>query len=164
MASSIPPSGLIAPPVSTGGLEATGTLAPEFFPPDHIQSGITLTPPMMSSSRSNEEKPEGLIVVGIMMFIMAIVLGANGAPGFMILFAFLFSFLLFFVYFIAKQRQADRYYQEQMEAQEAEDRLKEQIAQAVKESLRGNIKIRCRYCGSLNEDKAAKCESCGATL
>jgi ribosomal protein L40E len=26
------------------------------------------------------------------------------------------------------------------------------------------VRIRCRYCGSLNPDAAEKCESCGATL
>lgn len=27
-----------------------------------------------------------------------------------------------------------------------------------------NAKIKCRYCGSLNEQTALKCDSCGATL
>ena len=27
-----------------------------------------------------------------------------------------------------------------------------------------SVRVRCRYCGSLNPDKAEKCESCGATL
>jgi len=29
---------------------------------------------------------------------------------------------------------------------------------------RKNAKIKCRYCGSLNEQTALKCDSCGATL
>jgi RNA polymerase subunit RPABC4/transcription elongation factor Spt4 len=27
-----------------------------------------------------------------------------------------------------------------------------------------SVKVRCRYCGSLNADEAERCESCGATL
>jgi RNA polymerase subunit RPABC4/transcription elongation factor Spt4 len=27
-----------------------------------------------------------------------------------------------------------------------------------------SVRVRCRYCGSLNPDKAEKCDSCGATL
>ncbi len=29
---------------------------------------------------------------------------------------------------------------------------------------RRNAKVKCRYCGSLNEQTALKCDSCGATL
>lgn len=34
------------------------------------------------------------------------------------------------------------------------------IVKAVKQTIR----IRCRYCGTLNEESANKCESCGANL
>jgi len=29
---------------------------------------------------------------------------------------------------------------------------------------RRNAKVKCRYCGSLNDQTASKCDSCGATL
>jgi len=36
----------------------------------------------------------------------------------------------------------------------------------LREDLRkeATVKVRCRYCGSLNPSAAEKCESCGATL
>jgi hypothetical protein len=36
----------------------------------------------------------------------------------------------------------------------------DEIIRAVKTTIR----VRCRYCGTLNEEKANKCESCGASL
>jgi hypothetical protein len=45
-------------------------------------------------------------------------------------------------------------------AQESRDQQIHQIAKAVKST----IKVRCRYCGTLNEEGASNCESCGATL
>ncbi len=36
----------------------------------------------------------------------------------------------------------------------------DEIVRAVKTTIR----VRCRYCGTLNEEKANKCESCGANL
>jgi rubrerythrin len=45
-------------------------------------------------------------------------------------------------------------------AQEDRDLQIHQIAEAVKST----VKVRCRYCGTLNEENASNCESCGATL
>jgi len=45
-------------------------------------------------------------------------------------------------------------------AQESRDQQIHQIAKAVKST----IKVRCRYCGTLNEEDTSNCESCGATL
>jgi sensor histidine kinase YesM len=45
-------------------------------------------------------------------------------------------------------------------AQENRDQQISQIAKAVKST----IKVRCRYCGTLNEEDASNCDSCGATL
>ena len=49
------------------------------------------------------------------------------------------------------------------EEREAEirDRAAERREKARAEAM---IRIRCRYCGALNERTALKCESCGATL
>lgn len=43
------------------------------------------------------------------------------------------------------------------------DRLVEDITRSVKKSM-GFIKVRCRYCGGLNDEHDEKCESCGAPL
>ena len=44
-----------------------------------------------------------------------------------------------------------------------EDLTKRQIDEIVK-AVKATIRVRCRYCGTLNEEKANKCESCGANL
>ena len=55
----------------------------------------------------------------------------------------------------------ERKRQEQMEAQEA---ARQSNVQEIANALRSSIKIRCRYCGTLNEEAASNCSSCGATL
>jgi hypothetical protein len=50
--------------------------------------------------------------------------------------------------------------QEARAQQEARQREIDEIVKAVKTTIR----IRCRYCGTLNEEKANKCEACGASL
>jgi len=46
----------------------------------------------------------------------------------------------------------------------AEEAEREKNVQDIAKAIRSNIKIRCRYCGTLNEEDASKCSSCGATL
>lgn len=49
-----------------------------------------------------------------------------------------------------------------------EERVAEQRERAAERMLKAKeasmVKIKCRYCGALNERTALKCESCGATL
>lgn len=45
-------------------------------------------------------------------------------------------------------------------AEESHNQRVREIAEAVKST----IKVRCRYCGTLNEEDSSNCESCGATL
>jgi len=40
-------------------------------------------------------------------------------------------------------------------------RYAERVVELRKEAA---VRVRCRYCGSLNTDTAEKCESCGATI
>ena len=164
MAGSIPPIGHIPPEISISDPEIASSSSTELVSTDYVLPGTNPSTPSMLSSRSVEQKPEGYIAGGVMMLVMAMVFGAVGAPGFMILAVVVFALISFVMYFITKQQQVDRYYQEQMAAEEAEQHLKEQIAEAVKESLKGSIKVRCKYCGSLNEERNAKCDSCGAAL
>ncbi len=62
--------------------------------------------------------------------------------------------------FVVKGRAEVRQQEEIRSADEARQREVEEIAQAVKST----IKIRCRYCGTLNDENSSKCESCGASL
>jgi hypothetical protein len=64
----------------------------------------------------------------------------------------------------------DYNWEEEMNARAIEDSLRmrrqerqreiEEIVKVVKSTIR----VRCRYCGTLNEEKANKCESCGGSL
>jgi len=67
------------------------------------------------------------------------------------------------------QTQADQWEQVETEhdweaaargRQEARKREVQEIIKVVKSTIR----VRCRYCGTLNEESANKCESCGASL
>jgi hypothetical protein len=57
-----------------------------------------------------------------------------------------------------------------MEAMEADSdlRLRSQMRrmkiEEVVKAVKTTIRVRCRYCGTLNEEKAKKCESCGGLL
>ncbi len=61
---------------------------------------------------------------------------------------------------VTKDNEARRLEAEARAEEEERQRNIQDIANAVKSS----IKIRCRYCGSLNDESATKCDSCGATL
>jgi rubrerythrin len=46
----------------------------------------------------------------------------------------------------------------------AEEAARQQSIQDLAKAIKSNIKIRCRYCGTLNEEAASNCISCGAAL
>lgn len=58
----------------------------------------------------------------------------------------------------------------QIEASEMENDLRSHRLERQKEideivkAVKATIMVRCRYCGTLNEEKANKCESCGGSL
>jgi hypothetical protein len=58
-------------------------------------------------------------------------------------------------------------FDEQMEA-DSHLRLRNQMRRMeideVVKAVKTTIRVRCRYCGTLNEEKAKKCESCGGLL
>ncbi len=68
--------------------------------------------------------------------------------------------VLIVVSFVVKAREENKEVMEAQAVEEAHRRDVEEIAQAVKST----IKIRCRYCGTLNDETSVKCESCGASL
>jgi len=52
-----------------------------------------------------------------------------------------------------------------LESQARDDEAERQRAvQEIANAVKSNIMVRCRYCGSLNEETASKCSSCGAAL
>jgi hypothetical protein len=54
-----------------------------------------------------------------------------------------------------------RLYENEIRSRYEERQLKiDDIVKAVKSTIR----VRCRYCGTLNTEKANKCESCGGSL
>ncbi len=60
----------------------------------------------------------------------------------------------------AAQRQAEAMEQ----ARKEQERHEEEERQKMVDAIKSTIKVRCRYCGSLNDETAKKCESCGADL
>jgi hypothetical protein len=46
---------------------------------------------------------------------------------------------------------------------ETSNMTQQQIDEIVR-AVKTTIRVRCRYCGTLNEEKANRCESCGASL
>ena len=60
-----------------------------------------------------------------------------------------------------ERMEAEREWEEAARArQQARQQEIEEIVKAVKTTIR----IRCRYCGTLNEESANKCEACGGSL
>ncbi len=95
---------------------------------------------------------------------MGIFAVSNGAPGFFLLFAVLMA-IMGIASAIASVGKQERLAQEKAAAElEAQERLRNEIADAVKQNLKSNIKVRCKYCGSLNDETATKCDSCGAAM
>ena len=61
---------------------------------------------------------------------------------------------------VLKDQEASR-----LEAQaRAEEEARQRNIQDIAAAMKSNIKVRCRYCGSLNDEDATKCDSCGGTL
>lgn len=104
------------------------------------------------------------IVVLILALASAYFVASIGAPVFFIIFAFVAPFLWVANVLIRRGAEADRRAEAQRAADEERERLKEEVAQSVKETMKGTIKVRCRYCGGLNGEHDEKCESCGAPL
>jgi uncharacterized membrane protein len=116
-----------------------------------------------------------MIFAGIMWSVMASSFNSNANSGFggfdsgiesgmsamgvvVILVGFLLIALSFFVHKHEDEEEVAR-----LETVEEEKKEQvEEIAKAIKDQIA--VKIRCRYCGSLNDESANKCESCGAAL
>ncbi len=117
-----------------------------------------------------------LLIAGIVAVILGLLfLITEGWVGL----AFLVLGLVFFMAALVAHRvegevyvpsEIDREWQQKMdneaikqdfEARRLErSRHKDEIVKAVKST----IKVRCRYCGTLNDEGANKCESCGGSL
>ena len=99
-----------------------------------------------------------------MMMIMSFVFAGMGAPGVFSAFAFLIGLIAVVSSYVSYRRKEGEAEEMAIAAEETQKRFKEEVAEAVKDSMKGTIKVRCRYCGSLNDENANKCESCGAAL
>lgn len=102
--------------------------------------------------------------MGVMAAFMSIVFASMGAPGVFVVFPLIAGFLFVIVGLAAKGHEERLAEEERARAEEERDRFKEEVAQSVKETMKGTIKVRCRYCGALSDESEEKCESCGAPL
>jgi ribosomal protein L40E len=157
MAGSIPPTELFRDTIST---EAS---CPETFSPQP-STGTDITMAMEGVNRRSGMTWVAAIIWAIIALAMGFFAVSQGAPGFFLLIAVLMA-----VFGIASAAASERQQQRAVEEKaavelDAQERLRNEIAEAVKDSIKSNIKVRCRYCGSLNDETATKCDSCGATL
>lgn len=96
--------------------------------------------------------------------VMAFVFAGMGAPGLFVLFALLTGVIFLVFGFMTRGRAIERIAEAERAAEESRVQFREEVAQSVKESMKGTIKVRCRYCGGLNDEHDDRCESCGAPL
>jgi len=150
---------------------------------DHVQEVkddvLSLPPDLDEWTEESLHEPSwaGIIVVGVFLIILGIgVTGISAGLGV----GFVFIGIVMVVGgatsagkegidAVYERSLADQFVQTEEEG-ELEDAIQarkvarqqevEEIIRAVKQTIR----IRCRYCGTLNEEKANKCESCGASL
>jgi rubrerythrin len=125
---------------------------------------IDFNPPNPSGSERTQRSSEQLLGIGIAMIVMSIVFGSLGIGCTVPVFAFIGGVICIVLFFIVRGKEEEEAEVRADAAQEAEKRFKDEIADAVKERMKGTIKVRCRYCGSLNDEEAHRCDSCGATL
>lgn len=116
-----------------------------------------------------EERPRistAAIFVGvtIVAVVFASFAASIGAPSFIIIMAFVMPFFWVANILIRRGIEEERKAKERRAAYEEREQLKEEVAQSVRTSMKGAIKVRCRYCGALSDVHDEKCESCGAPL
>lgn len=107
-----------------------------------------------------------VIFIGVLILAVAFASFAAsiGAPWFFVIAAFVVPFLWVANVLIRRGVEEERRAEAQRAADEERERLKEEVAQSVKETMKGTIKVRCRYCGALHDESDEKCSSCGAPL
>jgi rubrerythrin len=69
--------------------------------------------------------------------------------------------LVFVVLSFKVKNDEERRLESQAKADEA---ARQRDIQDIADAVKSNIKVRCRYCGTLNEEDASKCSACGAAL
>jgi len=118
----------------------------------------------------------GMIVVGgLLMLIGVVLLSASGVVGGGVIFIGILMLVGALLardwdYDDAAFSDLDYQWQDEVESQSMNEEFREintarqkEIEEIVK-AVKSTIRVRCRYCGTLNEEKANNCESCGASL
>ena len=104
------------------------------------------------------------VLIAVLMIGAALFVVGQGAPGIFAILPIAFALLIIVMAILSKQNEERLAMAAETAELEKQERLRNEIAEAVKERMMSNIKVRCRYCGSLNDETATKCDSCGATL
>jgi len=142
---------------------------------------LEITIPLGRTGRSSEWNSTSALVTGIMMVggaIFAFAISAtthnsnpndffydidNEASTIFAVFGMIvliIGVILIGLSFKLKEDEARR-----LESQARDDETERQRAvQEIANAVKSNIMVRCRYCGSLNEETASKCSTCGAAL
>jgi len=129
MASSIPPTEFLS------HASSSATIPDISMPPPTIAGmDVTTMNTTMTTGRSSASVLAA-VIIGIVIVIMSLFAVSQGAPGFFVLFGFLGAFVAI-ASAMANQRSETRLAEEKAAAEfEAEMRLKNEIAQTVKETI-----------------------------
>jgi hypothetical protein len=118
----------------------------------------------------------GMIVVGVLLMLIGVILlSASSTVGGGVIFI---GILMLAGAWMAQKwdyddtafSDLDDRWQNEFESQSIDEEFQDistarqkEIEEIVK-AVKSTIRVRCRYCGTLNEEKSNKCESCGASL
>ncbi len=140
---------------------------PHRYPPPDTDM-LTWDPPAARGNTKNQSSPSSLLITGVLVIVMGIVSAiafeSSGGPAEFGLVVIAIGVVLIIASPFVKQREEEQRLEMESTEELEEKRFKEEIAAAVQEKMKGMIKVRCKYCGSLNDETADKCESCGAAL
>jgi len=106
----------------------------------------------------------GMAIVAFFFVVVGLFAVSKGAPASFAVFAVIAAIAVIAMGIASRRKEAILEEEKARAEIEAQEKLRNDIAEAVKETIKSNIKVRCRYCGSLNDETDKKCDSCGATL
>lgn len=134
--------------------------------PKHIShySGVDWDDDDHERPRRQTPTPGGAIAGFVLILVLTVIFASAGAPGVFLAFMVLMAIVSLVGGLAASEKEARRIRHAAWEKETARERLVEDVAYSVRESMKGTIKVRCRYCGGLNGEEDEKCESCGAPL
>jgi len=144
-------------------------MAPDSYPPYvPVPPDKSIWNPPPAGTNQGQSHPASLLIVGILLVVVGIFasvgMRTTGAPVEFALLPIAFGVVLIIAFPIVLRMEEEKKRQIESMAELEQERFKDEVAEAVQQKMKGVIKVRCRYCGSLNDEASTKCDSCGAAL